>query len=241
MLLLWLALKVSIPAGEHRPFYASSPELETVQLEAFQLDASPVTNAEFLAFVQKHPRWDQGGVDPLFAEPGYLAEWAAPSTLGELEPQAPVVSVSWHAARAYCRAQGGDLPTTWQWEYAADATETAPSGAGQDPKVLEVILAWYAAGGSALPGPVRQSTPNHFGLYDMHGLIWEWTLDFDAQPVSADAREAGDEERLRFCGAGAATAADAEDYAAFMRLAFRDSLSARYVTSNLGFRCAYPS
>lgn len=240
--MLWLlALRVAVPEGSHAPFYAPTPELETVPMAAFRLDEKPVTNAQFLAFVTANAKWDQGAVSALFAEAGYLREWPGPSSLGNLEPQAPVVSVSWHAARAYCKSQGGDLPTSWQWEYAADATATAPSGAREDPETLHQILQWYARGGSALPGPVGQGQPNHYGLYDMHGLIWEWTLDFDAQPITGDARDAGDGEKLRFCGAGAVSAADTEDYASFMRLAFRDSLSAAYSTSNLGFRCASPS
>ncbi len=234
-----LAVRVVVPPGNHAPFYPPSPEQALVQVGGFSLDAVPVTNGAYLAWVQGAESWQKGRIAPLFSEADYLAEWAGPQDLGALDPQAPVVSVSWHAARAYCQAQGGDLPTSWQWEYAANATATAPSGAREDPETLQRILDWYALGGKALPGPVGQGAPNHFGLYDMHGLIWEWTLDFDAQPVSADARDAGDQERLRFCGAGAVSASDAEDYASFMRFAFRDSLSASYSTSNLGFRCAY--
>jgi formylglycine-generating enzyme required for sulfatase activity len=238
--MLWwlLALRVAVPEGSHAPFYPPTPELEKVAMPAFMLDDKPVTNAQYLAFVKANPEWAKGAISPLFAESGYLASWMGPRALGSVDPQAPVVSVSWHAARAYCQAQGGDLPTSWQWEYAADATQSAPTGARKDPETLQQILNWYAAGGSALPGPVGQGEPNHFGLYDMHGLIWEWTLDFDALPVTGDARDAGDAERLRFCGAGAVSAADTEDYASFMRLAFRDSLEADYATSNLGFRCA---
>ena len=238
--MIWwlLALRVTVPEGSHAPFYPPTPQMAAVPVAAFQLDEKPVTNAQYLSFVQANPQWAKGAVSALFAESGYLAAWAGPASYGALDPQAPVVSVSWHAARAYCKAQGADLPTSWQWEYAADATSTAPSGARKDPETLQRILEWYAKGGGAMPGPVGQGQPNHFGLYDMHGLIWEWTLDFDALPVTGDARDAGDAERLRFCGAGAVSAADTEDYASFMRLAFRDSLEADYATSNLGFRCA---
>jgi formylglycine-generating enzyme required for sulfatase activity len=57
--------------------------------------------------------------------------------------------------------------------------------------------------------------------------------------LSTDARGAGGEGRARFCGAGAAGAAAAGDYAAFMRSALRSSLEARSTVRNLGFRCAW--
>jgi formylglycine-generating enzyme required for sulfatase activity len=47
-----------------------------------------------------------------------------------------------------------------------------------------------------------------------------------------------EDQSSRFCGAGAATAADATDYATFMRYAFRSSLRASYTVRNLGFRCS---
>jgi sulfatase modifying factor 1 len=226
---------VSIPGGEHRPFYPPSPEQQLIQVAPFRLDATPVTNAEYLAFLGEHPEWQ----DPpeILAEDRYLQSWTSPGELGQLDPQAPVTDVSWHAARAYCQARGGDLPTVTEWEFAADATTTQASGARKDPATLALILDWYAERGDI--GPVRQREPDVHGVYDMHGLVWEWTLDFNSQLISGDAREAGDADRVRFCGAGALDATDPEDYASFMRFAYRSSLTANATTSNLGFRCAY--
>ncbi len=72
----------------------------------------------------------------------------------------------------------------------------------------------------------------------MHGLVWEWVLDFGNALVSADSRESGDPNKMRFCGSGALAAGEKGDYASFMRIAFRGSLQASYTTGNLGFRCA---
>lgn len=72
----------------------------------------------------------------------------------------------------------------------------------------------------------------------MHGLVWEWTLDFNSALVSGESRADAALERSLYCGAGASGAADFADYAAFMRFAHRASLEARYTSAGLGFRCA---
>lgn len=68
----------------------------------------------------------------------------------------------------------------------------------------------------------------------MHGLVWEWVLDFNDAVLAFES--AGDGNR--FCGAGGARARDATDFAAFERAAFRSSLRASFAVKNLGFRCA---
>jgi formylglycine-generating enzyme required for sulfatase activity len=75
-----------------------------------------------------------------------------------------------------------------------------------------------------------------YGISDLHGLVWEWTLDFNSSLVTGESRGDGSLERSLYCGSGAAGAADFEDYAALMRYAFRSSLEARYAVGNLGFR-----
>lgn len=232
---------VRVPGGPHTPLFPGSEDEAEVWVQPFRVKVTPVTNAEFLAFVVQDPRWRRGSVPALFADAQYLARWAGPLTLGEVRPDAPVVQVSWHAARAWCRSRGGDLPTTTQWEYLAEATATAPTGARDDPELTARVLAWYGRSGDAPPGPVGQSPANFYGVQDLLGLVWEWTLDFDSQLMSADVRESGDEDDTRFCGTGAASATDPEDYASFMRYAYRSSLKAPYTTTNLGFRCVWPN
>jgi formylglycine-generating enzyme required for sulfatase activity len=59
--------------------------------------------------------------------------------------------------------------------------------------------------------------------------------------VSGDNREQGDADLLRFCGAGALSVTDRENYAILMRTALLSSLKANSTTRNLGFRCARDS
>ena len=72
----------------------------------------------------------------------------------------------------------------------------------------------------------------------MQGLVWEWVEDFNALMVGADSREQGDPDLLKFCGSGALSIQDRENYAVAMRVAFLSSLQAHDTTINLGFRCA---
>ena len=174
----------------------------------------------------------------MFAADGYLAHWAGPAELGpDVRPDQPVTRVSWFAAKAYCSARGKRLPTEAEWELAAAAGDTSPDGAAE-PGFRERILAWYARPATAEMPAVGSGQPNFWGIRDLHGLVWEWVLDYNSTLVSGDSRSGKSADRLPFCGTGAFTAGDNEDYASFMRLAFRNSLEARYTTRALGFRCA---
>jgi formylglycine-generating enzyme required for sulfatase activity len=227
---------VTIGGGTYRPLYPADPRAPETAVATFRLDARPVTRGEFAAFVAEHPEWQRGRVAEVFADPGYLARWTSPSTPDGRAAQ-PVVGVSWFAARAYCAAHAKRLPSADEWEYAARASATAADATG-DPAWRAQILAWYARPSTDDLPDVGTGTPNVWGVYDLHGVVWEWVEDFNGTLVAADAREGGDAEQDRFCGSGALSAADVDDYASFMRIAFRSSLEARYTTANLGFRCA---
>lgn len=210
----------------------------TVRVAPFELQRTPVSNAEFLAFVVRHPQWRRGVVATVFAEPRYLSHWSGPLSLGpQALPQQPVVQVSWFAAQAYCETLGARLPTWTEWEYAAAADATR-ADARADPAWRERILAWYSRPSSAPLAEVGQGQPDVHGLHDLNGLVWEWVEDYAAMLVSGDNREQGDADLLRFCGAGALSTNDRENYAVLMRIAMLSALEAADTTGNLGFRCA---
>ena len=209
-----------------------------VRVQPYALMRRPVTNAEYLAFVRKHPEWQRGKVPVLFAESRYLQSWEGPLKLGDkVRAQQPVVDVSWFAADAYCQSIGARLPTWAEWEYAAAADETRPD-ARSDPAWRERILAWYSRPSNTPLAPVGATPANAYGVQDMHGLVWEWTEDYASMLVSGDSREQKSGDRLKFCGAGAISMDDRENYAVLMRVAMLSALEADDITSNLGFRCA---
>lgn len=229
---------VQVPAGKYEPVYPPSPEETEISVEAFAIDEAPVTNAEYLAFVKANPKWKKGSAARIFADESYLAHWAGPTELGErAPPKAPVVGVSWFAARAYCEWKGKRLPTESEWEYVASASETQADGK-KDPAFISQLLEWYSKPNPRVFPEVKQRKPNFFGVHDLHGLVWEWVDDFGSTMVSSDSREDRDPDKLTFCGAAAVNAGDKGDYAAFMRYAFRSSLHGAYAVGNLGFRCA---
>jgi formylglycine-generating enzyme required for sulfatase activity len=226
------AAYVALPAGTLNSVLARDTDREPTQVAAFALRERPVTRGEFRRFLQSHAEWQPGHAPAVFAAPGYLRQG-----LGGGNDDAPVTEVSWFAAQAYCEAEGGRLPTWYEWEYAAaaDATRT---DARSDPAWLARILGWYARpANQALPSVGGEA--NVYGVRDMHGLVWEWVDDFNALLVNADSRSANDPDKLKFCGAGAIDLQDRQNYAVLMRVALLSSLSAADSTGSLGFRCVH--
>ena len=227
----------TLPGGSFRSALDYEDIPGNVRVAPFSMMKRPVTNGEFLAFVKANPQWRRDRVPGVMAEPRYLSHWAGPVELGNDATAAqPVVQVSWFAASAYCEVRGARLPSWNEWEYAAAADETRRD-ARNDPVWRERILAWYSRpSSSALPRAGLQ-TPNAYGVQDLHGLVWEWTDDYSSLLVAVDSRKQGDPDDARFCGAGALSMDDRDNYAVLMRVAMLSSLDAPDTTANLGFRC----
>ena len=229
---------VKIPAGVYRPLFRTKTDLKEVPVKSFYLDALPVTVGDFLQFVRANPRWQRSRVKPIFADESYLRNWS-----GDLDPgtnlasNQPVTYISWFAARAYAQWKGKRLPTVAEWEYAASASPARADGAN-DAAFKRQILRWYSTPAPAQLPAVGRTPANFFGVRDLHGLVWEWVLDFNTAMVAGDSRGDSGLDRDRFCGAGAVGATDVDNFPAFMRYGFRSSLQANYCVHNLGFRCA---
>ena len=184
-----------IPAGtfqmgsnEEEPRDDEHP-VRTVYVDAFYMDTTEVTNAQFKAFVDANPAWQKDRIDPRFAIPGdYLRHWKGnnyPKGSGDH----PVMHVNWYAAMAYAEWVSKRLPTEAEWEYAARGglvSKKYPNGDTMTRKD-----AHYLKGNTTT---VARYAANGYGLYDMAGNVWEWCLDayhedfYDTFPKDGVAR-----------------------------------------------------
>lgn len=228
---------VALPGGRFTSVLPADGKAADAQVAPFALRVEPVSNAEFLAFVTANPQWRRDRVASILADARYLTHWTGPDTLGDdALPSQPVTRVSWFAAQAYCESEGARLPSWYEWEFAAAADATRRD-ARKDAAWRESILGWYARP-SNVALPAVGGAANVYGVRDMNGLVWEWVDDFNALMVASDSRQQGDPDLLKFCGAGAISMQEKENYAVLMRIAMLSALKAADTTNNMGFRCA---
>lgn len=157
----------------------------------------------------------------------------------------PVERVTWEEAVQFCRRLSElpeersagrvyRLPSEAEWEYSCRAGNSTAFCFGDDANRLGEF-AWYAANSKGLTHPVGTRSPNAWGLYDMHGNVWEWCADWysehaDEEPVRASLKQSGTDRVLRGGGWGLG--------AAFCRSAYRAGAGPKGRGLNAGFRVA---
>jgi len=148
----------------------------------YEMGKYPVTIAEYMHFAkgnEKHlPKWKQEKLD------NYEKM--------NLTDNAPIIGVSWHDAVEYCKWLNEQqkeyvyrLPREAEWEYSCRAGTTTKWSFGDDEKELDKY-AWYDKNSYDLGEEyedygthiVGEKLPNPWGLFDMHGNIFEWCEDW---------------------------------------------------------------
>ncbi len=226
------------PPGQLTPFWMvpkstkgkKASKMKPYKVGALEVMVYPVTKKDYVDFLMKNPSWTKENVSEIFADGTYL------STFDGKRERVPLTEVSWFAARAFCSYHKMRLPTLAEWEFLAAASEKIRD-ANKDEKFLRRILDWYGETKGEKLKAVGSIYRNMYGIWDMHGLIWEWVEDFNSAFVTGESREDVSFNKDMFCGAGGMSSANKEDYAAFMRFAFRSSLKGNSSVWNLGFRC----
>jgi formylglycine-generating enzyme required for sulfatase activity len=174
--------------------YSDEELVHTVYLDAFWIDRTEVTNAQFVGFLNERGNREEGGVtwldiedeDCLIEEAG--GGYRARSGHGDH----PVIEVSWYGAAAYCAWAGGRLPTEAEWEKAARGTDGRTYPWGND---FECSLGnfddeteiddYVVPGGAGCDGHNRTAPvgsypggASPYGALDMAGNVWEWVADW---------------------------------------------------------------
>ena len=173
-----------IPAGEFQMGSSESEEerisdeqQHTVRItKAFYLGKYEVTQGEWKAVMGSEP-------------------WKG-QQFGKEGAEFPATSVSWEAAADFCqklsKKEGKEyrLPTEAEWEYACRGGKATRFHFGDDETVFGGY-AWYDKNALDIneqyAHPVGQKKKNPFGLYDMHGNVWEWSSDWYAEKYYASS------------------------------------------------------
>ena len=160
---------VKIPGGV---FMMGSPESEAdryddegplhqVRVPDFYIGRYPVTNEQYAQFLKENRK---------VREPALWAERRFN------QPRQPVVGVSWEDAQSYAEWAGLRLPSEAEWEYGCRAGSNSRFYSGETEEELARV-GWYEANSGGQAHAVGEKEPNSFGIYDLHGNVWEWTED----------------------------------------------------------------
>ncbi|SFR44630.1 iron(II)-dependent oxidoreductase [Marinobacter daqiaonensis] len=197
-----------IPGGRHMlgsdsrvPFrFDNEKQAHEVRVAPFAIARAPVTNREFLTFVEdggyrRRDLWSRAGLEwltgsgleaPRYWRRGASGVWQVRQfdRWADLPPHQPVNHVCWYEAEAYCRWAGRRLPTEVEWEVAASR---APDDSGDDLTEDKRLFPW----GDGHPRPELANLDGQrlgcvdvaafpegdsaFGCRQMLGNVWEWT------------------------------------------------------------------
>ncbi len=153
-------------------------------------------------------------------------------------PNLPVENVNWMAVQAFIAKLNAkqilpsgwkfDLPTEAQWEYACRAGKKGPYSHRLD------SVGWYERNSGGMTHEVGQKKPNAWGLYDMHGNVWEWCANWYYETLKGGTDPVGPSTGNNRASRGGSWFCPAED----CRAAFRMVFGPEDLLDYLGFRPA---
>lgn len=189
------------PSSEpnHRP---NETQHQVTLTKAFYMSKYQVTNTQYAAFLNaKEVQYETGISNGWISGNGAKCTWGTNS--GQIMvlthtwgvkwdtdkwvaqtgyENHPIISVTWFGAKAYADWIGGSLPTEAQWEYACRAGTTTSFFFGEDENNMGSYgWSWEnntTNGEIYGTKAVGRKQTNNYGLYDMHGNVWEWCSDW---------------------------------------------------------------
>lgn len=218
MNLIWMpagTFKMGSPKSEEGRYDDEGPQTQVTLTEGFWMAEAQTTQAQWKAIMGNNPSHLKG--DNL-----------------------PVEKISWNDAIEFCKklssktGQRIGLPTEAQWEYACRAETTTRFSYGDGDSQLG-DYAWFSSNSNSQTHPVKQKPPNPWGLYDMHGNVWEWCADwFGAYPGGSITDFSGSKSgSVRVCRGGSWFVGPRD-----LRSAVRLRLAPAGAYYGLGFRVA---
>lgn len=235
---------VYIPAGE---FWMGSDDkdenekpMHKVYVDAYYIDKFPVTNAEFVRFVEATGYVTEAEE----AGKGWIwqSEWrevagacwrhpTGPGSAVDDKMDNPVVLVSWNDSRAYCRWAGKRLPTEAEWEKAARGTDARkwPWGNEWDPSRLN---SGERGHGTTTPVGSYGVGSSPMGVSDMAGNVWEWVDEWYKPYPGSPCKDEDFGEKYRILRGGSW-----DSFGHNARCANRTRNLARACVNVNGFRC----
>ncbi|MDD4637163.1 MAG: formylglycine-generating enzyme family protein [Bacteroidales bacterium] len=228
-----------------------------VTLSAFRMSKYEITNEQYAAFLNaKRIRGDGicvGGKNNgrvLIYESYGKYDWGLHYRNGRWVvvtgfKKTPVTYVTWYGAVEFAAYVGGALPTEAQWEYACRAGTTTPFNTGTCLTNEQANYFWRVPYGTCKntftnypgrPKTVGSYEANDYGLYDMHGNVWEWCTDwYSSYLPSAQTNPTGESWGSSRVLRGGAWHINAE----YCRSAYRNGGDPNNCSINVGFRVVF--